>query len=126
MAFWLAPFSFRVVIREFTQQTILIECGAEKTQGDVFVAGDYELEGGNARSGKKNRSGKYSLALDKHHRSGYGIEFNSIEKGMSFVVSVWKDVSQSVGSIRISGDGPDGGRLQSKECSTTHSLRYAR
>ena len=97
---------------EFSSDTVTIECGAEKTSGDQLVAGEYLLGWSEMQTDKKARTGKYSIALNEKTPDGFIFETKNIEKGASFVISVWKELSTDGGQIIISGDGSEGGLLK--------------
>jgi hypothetical protein len=88
--------------------SLKISSGAEKIDGDEFVSGKYRLSGGDIRSSKMARNGKFSLALNTKTPNGFGINLEGIEKGDAVVVSVWRNLGKGVGSIVISGNDPSG------------------
>ena len=101
---------------EFSMSSITIECGAENISGDKLVAGDYLLGWSEMQSDKFARTGNYSIGLNEKTPDGFILEAKNIEKGASFVITVWKELSTDGGQILISGDGPEGGLM--KESST--------
>lgn len=97
---------------EFSQDTISLDCGAETVSDDQLIAGDYQLGSIKARSSKKARSGSYSLGLNIEKPEGFVLQTKNIVAGSMFIVSVWKNLSEEGGQIKISGDGDEGGLLE--------------
>lgn len=88
--------------------SLKISSGAEKIDGDEFVSSEYRLSGGDLRSSKMAKTGKFSLALNSKTPNGFGINLKGVEKGDAFVVSVWRNIGDGAGSIVISGNDNSG------------------
>ena len=91
---------------------LIFKSDLEKVDGDFFIAGNYQLKGGDSQTSEYSKSGKYSAILDKTHEFGISYTIDNVKKGDVILFSAWRYSIGNVGSLIIT-DKAEGGQYES-------------